>query len=166
MFGGVEGISAPEALNASVGVAREGRARGRYLLKTKHATNAVDSTRKTRSAFATVLCCGSDHGISALLEEQRYRMTLLDQENMVDFIWEAELSLGIYMGGEREFSDLFGTTSEAVAVTWRLMDRRGLLEGGSKPKHLLWLLHWYKAYPLQTEMCKFCRVKSSHTWIR
>ena len=45
-------------------------------------------------------------------------MAVLDQENMVDFIWEAEMSLGIYMGGKRELSDLFGTTSKAVAVAW------------------------------------------------
>ena len=91
-------------------------------------------------------------------------MPVLD-DALTDFVMEAEVFLGLQINSEREFRDLFGEDPTTLAVCWQLLRREGLLPWGCKPVHLLWLMHWYKEYPRQTKMCKFCGC-CPNTWIK
>jgi hypothetical protein len=53
----------------------------------------------------------------------------------------------------RLFREFFGTSVEAVAIVWDLLARDSLLPEKGRPKHLLWALHFMKAYPKQGPGC-------------
>jgi len=84
---------------------------------------------------------------------------------MVDFL-EIARTMKRRNYSEREFSDLFGTSSAVVGVVWWTLQQQDLLHPRAAPKHLLWVLHWYKAYPLQSDICDWCGGISHHTWIQ
>ena len=49
----------------------------------------------------------------------------------------------------RIFRELFGTRLLVVENLWFLLDELSLHPEGGLPKHLIWALHFMKAYPLQ-----------------
>ena len=51
------------------------------------------------------------------------------------------------------FRKLFGTRLLVVKNLWFLLDKLSLYPEGGHPKHLLWALHFVKAYPLQAQGC-------------
>ncbi len=53
----------------------------------------------------------------------------------------------------RIFRELFGTRLLVVKNLWFLLDELSLHPEGGLPKHLLWALHFMKAYPLQAQGC-------------
>jgi hypothetical protein len=53
----------------------------------------------------------------------------------------------------RIFRELFGTRLLVVENLWFLLDELSLHPEGGLPKHLLWALHFMKAYPLQAQRC-------------
>jgi hypothetical protein len=53
----------------------------------------------------------------------------------------------------RIFRELFGTRLLVVENLWFLLDELSLHPEGGLPKHLLWALHFMKAYPLQAQGC-------------
>ena len=53
----------------------------------------------------------------------------------------------------RHFREFFGTPVEAVEIVWDLLLRDSLLPEKGRPKHLLWALHFMKAYPKQGPAC-------------
>ena len=53
----------------------------------------------------------------------------------------------------RIFRELFGTKLHVVENVWFLLDELELHPEGGLPKHLLWALHFMKAYPLQAQGC-------------
>ena len=53
----------------------------------------------------------------------------------------------------RIFRELFGTRLLVVENLWLLLDELSLHPEGGLPKHLLWALHFMKAYPLQAQGC-------------
>jgi hypothetical protein len=57
------------------------------------------------------------------------------------------------MSEARFFSETFGTRLVIVEILWDLLDYHGLQPEDGRPKHLLWALHFMKAYPLQATGC-------------
>lgn len=53
----------------------------------------------------------------------------------------------------RFFRETFGTRLIVVEILWDLLDCHGLQPEDGRPKHLLWALHFMKAYPLQATGC-------------
>ena len=53
----------------------------------------------------------------------------------------------------RLFREFFGTPVEAVEIVWDLLLRDSLLPDKGRLKHLLWALHFMKAYPKQGPAC-------------
>jgi hypothetical protein len=53
----------------------------------------------------------------------------------------------------RHFREFFGTPVNAVEIVWDLLVRESLLPEKGRPKHLLWALHFMKAYPKQGLAC-------------
>jgi hypothetical protein len=53
----------------------------------------------------------------------------------------------------RIFHERFGTRLLVVENLWFLLDELSLHPEGGLPKHLLWALHFMKAYPLQAQGC-------------
>jgi hypothetical protein len=53
----------------------------------------------------------------------------------------------------RIFRELFGTNLRVVENIWFLLDELEINPEGGLPKHLLWALHFMKAYPLQAQGC-------------
>ncbi len=53
----------------------------------------------------------------------------------------------------RHFREFFRTSLLVVEKTWELLERDSLLPEGSRPKHLLWALHFMKVYPNQSPGC-------------
>jgi hypothetical protein len=51
------------------------------------------------------------------------------------------------------FRELFGTKLRVVENVWFLLNELKLHPKGGLPKHLLWVLHFMKAYPLQAQGC-------------
>jgi len=51
------------------------------------------------------------------------------------------------------FREFFGTPVDAVEIVWDLLVRESLLPEKGRPKHLLWALHFMKAYPKQGPAC-------------
>jgi len=51
------------------------------------------------------------------------------------------------------FREFFGTPVDAVEIVWDLLVRESLLPKKGHPKHLLWALHFMKAYPKQGPAC-------------
>ncbi len=61
--------------------------------------------------------------------------------------------VGMAMAEARHFGEFFGTSVLIVKKTWELLKRDSLLPEGGRPKHLLWALHFMKAYPKQSPGC-------------
>lgn len=85
-----------------------------------------------------------------------------DDDDDVDVEWEAEArviqnrssrAVGTTDMETRLFREFFGTSVEAVAIVWDLLARDSLLPEKGRPKHLLWALHFMKAYPKQGPGC-------------
>ena len=53
----------------------------------------------------------------------------------------------------RIFRELFGTRLLVVENLWFLLDEHSLHPEDGLPKHLLWAIHFMKAYPLQAQGC-------------
>jgi len=53
----------------------------------------------------------------------------------------------------RFFRETFGTRLVIVEILWDLLDYHGLQPEDGRPNHLLWALHFMKAYPLQATGC-------------
>ncbi len=53
----------------------------------------------------------------------------------------------------RHFRQFFGTSVSVVLTLWELLERDSLLPAKSRPKHLLWALHFLKVYPKQSPGC-------------
>ena len=53
----------------------------------------------------------------------------------------------------QHFREFFGMSVLVVEKTWELLCRDSLLPEGGRPKHLLWALHFMKAYPKQSTGC-------------
>ena len=53
----------------------------------------------------------------------------------------------------RIFRKLFGTRLLVVKNLWFRLNKLSLHPEGGLPKHLLWVLHFMKAYPLQAQGC-------------
>jgi hypothetical protein len=54
---------------------------------------------------------------------------------------------------DRRFRELFGARMEIVLHVWYMMEEDGLLLDKSKPKHLLWTLHFLKVYAREAPGC-------------
>ena len=86
-----------------------------------------------------------------------------DYDVDIDVIdWEAEARdiqnrmsrvVGTIDREARHFREFFGTPVEAVEIVWDLLLRDSLLPEKGRPKHLLWALHFMKAYPKQGPAC-------------
>ena len=87
------------------------------------------------------------------------------QSRLINYYGVARYELKIILFNEREFRDIFGESPHTLAVVWRMLEHNDLLPFGCQPVHLLWLMHWYKEYPRQTKMCKFCGC-CPNTWIK
>jgi hypothetical protein len=85
-----------------------------------------------------------------------------DNDNVDDVDWEAEArdiqnrmsrAVGTTDREARHFREFFGTPVDAVEIVWDLLVRESLLPEKGRPKHLLWALHFMKAYPKQGPAC-------------
>ncbi len=85
-----------------------------------------------------------------------------DDNNVDDVDWEAEArvihnrvsrAVGTTDMETRLFREFFGTSVDAVTIVWDLLARDSLLPEKGRPKHLLWALHFMKAYPKQGPGC-------------
>ena len=85
-----------------------------------------------------------------------------DDYNVDDVDWEAEARViqnrvsrvvGTTDMEARLFREFFGTSVDAVEIVWDLLIRDDLLPEKGRPKHLLWALHFMKAYPKQGPGC-------------
>jgi len=65
----------------------------------------------------------------------------------------ASRRLGAISTERRLFREFFGTTTSVVENLWALLARDSLVPRGGRPKHLLWALHFLKAYPKQGPGC-------------
>ena len=54
---------------------------------------------------------------------------------------------------ERAFREFFGTTAPVVTALWRLLTEHSLVPEEGMIKHLLWTLHFLRAYPKQAVAC-------------
>lgn len=54
---------------------------------------------------------------------------------------------------ERAFREFFGTTAPVVTALWRLLTEHTLVPEEGMIKHLLWTLHFLRAYPKQAVAC-------------
>ena len=85
-----------------------------------------------------------------------------DDYDVDDIDWDAEArdiqnrmsrAVGTTDREARQFREFFGTPVEAVEIVWDLLVRDSLLPEKGRPKHLLWALHFMKAYPKQGPAC-------------
>ena len=85
-----------------------------------------------------------------------------DYDDVDDVDWEAEArdiqnrmsrAVGTTDREARHFREFFGTPVDAVEIVWDLLVRESLLPEKGCPKHLLWALHFMKAYPKQGPAC-------------
>ena len=80
---------------------------------------------------------------------------------MVDFF---ELSrMYLYNHNERNFKEHFGLSSNMARIVWETLNERFELANGTRPKHLLWWLHWAKTYQTVGVCANFCKC-SNNTW--
>jgi len=54
---------------------------------------------------------------------------------------------------ERAFHEFFCTTAPVVTALWRLLTEHTLVPEEGMIKHLLWMLHFLRAYPKQAVAC-------------
>jgi hypothetical protein len=62
-------------------------------------------------------------------------------------------STGSVAEEERAFCEIFGTTAPVVTALWRLLTEHTLIPEEGMIKHLLWTLHFLRAYPKQAVAC-------------
>ena len=70
--------------------------------------------------------------------------------------WNA---LGAYYSGlggqrkkyltDRQYRGLYFLSDEQTAIAWDLLMEQGNLPSSTRPKHLLWHLHWLRCYPTE-----------------
>ena len=58
-------------------------------------------------------------------------------------------SIGSAAEEERAFREFFGTTAPVVTALWKLLAEHTLIPEEGTTKHLLWTLHFFRAYPKQ-----------------
>ena len=81
-------------------------------------------------------------------------MPVLDFEALArDIQNRASHRVGTAMTEARHFREFFGTSVLVVEKTWELLERDSLIPEGSRPKHLLWAIHFMKVYPKQSPGC-------------
>jgi hypothetical protein len=66
---------------------------------------------------------------------------------------KAERSIGSAGTEERHFREFFGTGPPVVSKLWIMMADQDVLPPEGEIKHLLWTLHFLKAYPRQSAVC-------------
>jgi len=66
---------------------------------------------------------------------------------------KAERSIGSAGTEERHFCELFGMGPPVVSKLWIMMANQDVLPPEGEIKHLLWTLHFLKAYPRQSAVC-------------
>ncbi len=66
---------------------------------------------------------------------------------------KAERSIGSAGTEERHFHEFFGTGPSVVSILWIMMADQDVLPPEGEMKHLLWTLHFLKAYPRQSAVC-------------
>ena len=85
-----------------------------------------------------------------------------DDDDVDDVDWEAEARdiqnrmspvVGTTNRVAQHFREFFGTRVKAVKIIWDLLLRDSLRPENGRPKHLLWALHFMKAYPKQGPTC-------------
>ena len=54
---------------------------------------------------------------------------------------------GTSASAERNFREFFGASTVVVAVLWRMLSEYDLVPEGGKLVHILWTLHFLRAYP-------------------
>ena len=54
---------------------------------------------------------------------------------------------GTSASAERNFWEFFGASTVVVAVLWRMLSEYDLVPEGGKLVHILWTLHFLRAYP-------------------
>ena len=54
---------------------------------------------------------------------------------------------------ERHFREFFGTGPFVVSQLWNLLAQNDFIPPGGELRHLLWTLHFLKAYPKQAAVC-------------
>jgi hypothetical protein len=62
-------------------------------------------------------------------------------------------SIGSAAEEERAFREFFGTTAPVVTALWKLLTEHTLIPEEGTIKHLLWTLHFFRAYPKQAVAC-------------
>ncbi len=60
---------------------------------------------------------------------------------------------GTWASAERNFREFFGASSVVVAVLWRMLSEYDLVPKGGKIVHILWTLHFFRAYPKEGHAC-------------
>ena len=60
---------------------------------------------------------------------------------------------GSWASAERDFREFFGTGCVVVAIQWRMLGEHDLIPEGGKIVHLLWTLHFVRAYPKTGHAC-------------
>jgi hypothetical protein len=58
-------------------------------------------------------------------------------------------SIGSAAEEEQAFREFFGTTAPVVTALWKLLAEHTLIPEEGTFKHLLWTLHFFRAYPKQ-----------------
>jgi hypothetical protein len=60
---------------------------------------------------------------------------------------------GSWASAERYFREFFGAGCVVVAILWRMLGEHDLIPEGGKIVHLLWRLHFFRAYPKTGHAC-------------
>jgi hypothetical protein len=53
----------------------------------------------------------------------------------------------------KHFCEFFGTTAPVLTTLWKLLTEHTLIPEEGTIKHLLWTLHFFRAYPKQAVAC-------------
>ena len=57
------------------------------------------------------------------------------------------------LSAERDFREFFGVGCAVVAILWRMLGEHDLIPEGGKIVHLIWTLHFFRAYPKTGHVC-------------
>jgi hypothetical protein len=65
------------------------------------------------------------------------------------------------------FPSLFGVSPVLCGIIWELLTKRGNLDGGCQPKHLLWTLFFLKCYAYESVLSQVLKSdrKTTRKWI-
>lgn len=61
--------------------------------------------------------------------------------------------VGASASAKRNFREFFGASTVVVAVLWRMLHKYDLVPAGGKIVHILWTLHFFRAYPKEGPAC-------------